>query len=211
VKLLVATRSADKLREIRAVLRSVSGLTILDLNDAGVEESPDEDGIEVHETFADNATAKARYFHALTGLATVADDSGLCVDALDGRPGVHSRRFSPDADSLSAQDRDKANNEYLLSLLGDLDLAERTAHYVCVAALVQDDGDPQVFEGRASGLILGHSKGYGGFGYDPLFFDQPSGKTYAELSPGEKQERSHRGEAFRKLARFLETTPGNGT
>jgi XTP/dITP diphosphohydrolase len=203
MRLLVATRSGPKLREIRAILRGVPGLQIVDLNDAGIPPSPEEDGIEKFQTFEENAIAKARYFHERSGLPTVADDSGICVDALDGAPGVRSRRFAPGTAALAPEDVDRANNEQLLRLLGDLDLARRTAHYACVAALVRKGAPPVAFEGRADGLILGHPRGKGGFGYDPLFFDPPSGLTFAELTPAEKDARSHRGAAFRALAEFL--------
>jgi len=203
MRLLVATRSRDKLREIRAILRGTRGLQLVDLNDAGVAPSPEEDRIEVFDTFIDNAVAKARYFRSISGLPTLADDSGLRVDALGGRPGVRSKRFHPDGDALAEGERDRANNEYLLQLLGDLDIAHRTAAYVCVAALDLGEGDPLVFEGEAHGLILGHPRGQGGFGYDPIFFDPPSGKTFAELSRSEKDLRSHRGAAMRKVAAFL--------
>jgi XTP/dITP diphosphohydrolase len=181
----------------------VDNLELVDLGDAGVQPTAEEEGIERYDTFAENALAKARYFHSMTGRPVVADDSGICVDALGGLPGVRSKRFAPGSDRLPADDRDRANNEYLLQLLGDLDLAERTASYVCIAALVTGDGKPELFEGKASGLILGHPRGKSGFGYDPLFFDPLEGKTFAELSPGEKDLRSHRGAAFRALAQHL--------
>ena len=203
MKLLVATRSAHKLGEIRAILRDVGRLSLVDLNDVGFAPSPEEEGIEAYETFSENALAKARYFAEKTGLPTVADDSGLVVDALGGRPGVHSKRFAPGGKELSSEDRDRANNEHLLELLGDRPLAERTARYVCVAALVDDSADPIQARGEAEGLILGRPRGYGGFGYDPLFYDQALGRTFAELTPREKDERSHRGRAFRRLATDL--------
>jgi XTP/dITP diphosphohydrolase len=203
VRVLIATRSAPKLREIRAILREVPGLSLVDLNDAGIPYSPAEEEIERFETFQQNAAAKARYFQQRTGIPTIADDSGLCVDALEGRPGVHSRRFAPGSADLDPEEVDRANNEHLLRLLGNRDLADRRASYVCVAALVENEDTPVLFEGRADGLILGHSKGDGGFGYDPLFFDPYTGKTFAELPPSEKNARSHRGAAFRALARHL--------
>jgi XTP/dITP diphosphohydrolase len=203
VRLVVATRSAHKLREIRAILRGVPALDLLDLNDAQVRVTTEEKDIEKYDTFAENALAKARYFHSLSGLPVVADDSGICLEALGGLPGVRSKRFSPGGELLSDEERDRANNEYLLRLLGDLDLAERTATYVCVAAFVDEAGIPLLFEGKASGLILGNPRGNGGFGYDPLFFDPLEGKTFSELSPAEKDARSHRGAAFRALADHL--------
>jgi XTP/dITP diphosphohydrolase len=110
VKLIVATRSAHKLREIRAILRGISGLELRDLNDAGVTPTSEEDDIERFDTFGENALAKARYFHSMTGLPVVADDSGLCVDALGGLPGVKSKRFVPGGEQLPPEERDRANN-----------------------------------------------------------------------------------------------------
>ncbi len=208
MRLVVATRSADKLREIRAILRSVPGLELLDLEDAGVPPSPEEESIEVYDTFAENARAKARYFRLRTGLPTIADDSGLEVEVLGGRPGVRSRRFHPEAGRIPREELDRANNDHLLELLGDTELAQRRAAYVCVAALELGEGEVYLFEGRSEGLILGHPKGWGGFGYDPLFFDPASGRTYAELSPGEKHARSHRGHAFRALAEWFVARQG---
>lgn len=185
-------------------MRGVPDLDLIDLNDVGAEPREEEEGIEVFETFAENAAAKARYFQELTQLPTIADDSGIVVDALEGAPGVRSKRFSPAASELSGEERDRENLEHLLKLLGDLPLAHRTARYVCVAALdTEGDGKPRTFSGTAEGLILGRPRGRGGFGYDPIFFDQHSGKTFAELTPGEKDAVSHRGAAFRALGRYL--------
>lgn len=208
MKLLVATRSAHKLREIRALLREVPGLRLLDLNDAGVEPAPEEEDIERFDTFEENAAAKARHFFERTGIPTVADDSGLCVDALGGAPGVRSKRYAPGGEALEPEDRDRANNEHLLRQLGDLDLARRTAHYACVAALHDGIAEPRLFRGEAHGLILGLPRGSRGFGYDPLFFDPAEGRTYAEMTAAEKDGRSHRGRAFRALAEALLDGPG---
>lgn len=207
-RLLVATRSADKLREIRGILRNVPHLAVVDLEEVGIPEDPEEDGIEVYETFQENALAKAKYFHERSGLPTVADDSGLVVDALDGRPGVHSKRFAPGGEKLPGEERDLANNEHLLSRLGDLELARRSARYVCVAALVREEGEPLYFEGEVEGLILGRPRGWGGFGYDPLFFHPGLGRTFAEIDRARKSELSHRGVAFRKLSEHLSRERG---
>jgi XTP/dITP diphosphohydrolase len=203
VRLLVATRSADKLREIHGILRDVDDLRVLDLNDLGIEETPEEETIERYESFEENAVAKARYFGDRSGLPTVADDSGLAVDALGGRPGVRSKRFAPGGETLTGKERDEANNLHLLDLLRDVELPERTARYVCVAALVEAGGETRTFRGEAEGLILGRPRGWQGFGYDPLFLDRSLGLTFAEISREEKAERSHRGKAFRALAEFL--------
>jgi XTP/dITP diphosphohydrolase len=206
--LLVATRSAHKMQEIRRILGAIQGVRVLDLNGARIEPAPAEDELERWETFEENAFSKARYFHRLSGIPTVADDSGLEVDALGGAPGVRSKRFAPDT-GLEGEARDQANNEHLLELLGDRILEERGGRYVCVAALV-GSGEDHSFRGEARGLILGRPRGWGGFGYDPLFLDQRLGLTFAEASADVKNERSHRGRAFRALAEFLRTEVGHG-
>jgi XTP/dITP diphosphohydrolase len=198
-KVLVATRSLHKLKEIRALLRDVEGIEWVSLDQIGIRPSDEEEGIEAFDTFEANALAKARWFRDASGLPTLADDSGIEVDALHGRPGVHSRRFAPGHETRPSNEQDEANNLYLLELLGDLDLARRTARYVCVAALALPNGDEFSVRGEAEGLILGRPRGWGGFGYDPLFFDPPSGRTFAEITPEEKDARSHRGHAFRLL------------
>jgi XTP/dITP diphosphohydrolase len=208
MRVLVATRSGDKLREIRALLRDVESLSLLDLNYAQIPPSDAEEGIEAYETFAENAIAKARYFQRLAGLPTIADDSGLVVDGLGGIPGVRSKRFAPVPQGISSAERDRANNEHLLTLLGDLELSKRTARYVCSAVHVSEDGETHLVEEVAEGLILGRTQGRAGFGYDPLFFDPTLGKSFAELSPAEKDARSHRGKAFRRLADVLTREQG---
>lgn len=202
MRLLVATRSAHKMKEIREILADVPGLTVLDLEEAGIPPDPAEDDIEAYETFEENALAKARHFFGLSGMPTVADDSGIQVDALDGAPGVRSKRFAPDA-GLTGQARDDANNRYLVERLADVQPAERTARYVCVAALVEDGADPVFLRGEAPGVIVDEPRGTGGFGYDPHVLDTELGLTFAEMSPEQKNARSHRGAAFRTLAAFL--------
>lgn len=209
MRLVVATRSGHKLHEIQVILRGIAGLRLMDLNDVGVQPSPAEDGIEIFDSFEENAIAKARYFVRVTGLPTVADDSGLVVDALGGAPGVRSKRFAPIPAEVTGEERDQENLEHLLRELGDVALAERTARYVCVAALLETDGgEITLFRGVSEGLILGARRGRGGFGYDPVFFDPPSGKTFAELTPDEKNAVSHRGRAFRSLATHLSSLYG---
>ncbi len=204
MQVVVATRSGHKLREIRTILRGVPGLDLVDLMGVGLDPTPDEEEVEVFDTFEGNAVAKARYYAERLGAPVVADDSGLEVDALDGAPGVHSKRFAPVPPEVEGEERDRANNEHLLTLLGDLDLARRTARYVCVAAFLETpDGAPIVARGEVEGLILGRPAGWGGFGYDPLFYHPASGKTFAELDPAEKDALSHRGRAFRALAEML--------
>ena len=202
MKLLVATRSSHKIAEIRDILAGVPDLDLLDLDEAGVAESAAEDHLEPHDTFEENALSKARYFHSLTGLATVADDSGLEVEALDGAPGVLSKRFAP-GEGLEGLERDLANNRHLLSKLRGLPPDARGARYVCVAALVEPGRAPLVFRGEAPGRIVDEPRGSGGFGYDAHVLDLESGGTYAELSPAAKNARSHRGRAFGALANAL--------
>lgn len=203
MKLLLATRSAHKVVEIRRILSDVPDLEVVDLVAAGIAPDPEEDELEPYATFLENAASKARYFQRKSGLPTVADDSGIEVDALDGAPGVRSKRFAPVSDDVEGLERDVANNEYLLERLGDLPLPERTARYVCVAVLDEGEGRSVSFRGEAPGLILGRPRGRGGFGYDPLFFDEQLGSTFAEIERAEKNARSHRGKAFRALARHL--------
>jgi XTP/dITP diphosphohydrolase len=205
MKLLVATRSTHKLDEIRAILSVVPGLELVSLEEARIPEDPAvEDALEPHDTFEQNAESKAAHFRRVSGLPTVADDSGLEVDVLAGRPGVRSRRFAPVPEGTSRADQDRANNEYLLD---QLPLVEdprcRTARYVCVAALDEGKGSVVTFRGSAEGRILSAPRGSGGFGYDPLFLFPELDQTFAEISPAEKDARSHRGKAFRALAAHL--------
>ena len=201
--LVLATRSTHKLEEIREILSVVPDLRVLDLDEAGAPYDAAEEDLEPYETFEENAASKASHFQKITGLPTVADESGIEIDLLDGAPGVRSKRFAPDQ-GLSGLPLDQANNDHLLASLGDAPVAERTGRYVCVAVL--DSGDPDnvtCVRGEAPGLILTEPRGSGGFGYDPLFFDEELGKTFAEIAPEEKNARSHRGKAFRALAERL--------
>ena len=207
MKLLVATRSTGKMPEIRRILADVPGLEVLSLDEAGIPYTPEEDGLEPHDTFVANAVSKARYFHQRSGLPTVADDSGIVVDALNGAPGVRSKRFAPDAgvdgDGLEGQALDDANNRHLLERLRGVPAEERTARYVCVAVLLEEGADPVAFRGEAPGVVVNEPRGSGGFGYDPHVLDPDLGKTFAEMTGPEKDARSHRGHAFRALATEL--------
>ena len=209
MRLLLATRSTHKAREVRRVLGG-EGLgrgTVITLDDAGIPWTDAEDGLEPYDTFEENAASKARYFARLSGLATVSDDSGLEVDALDGRPGVRTRRFAPPG-RYPGLPQDDANNRYLVECLAGLPPSARGARYVCVACLVDPGGGPvSSFRGEAPGRILTAARGTGGFGYDPLFFDPELDLSYAELAPAEKDARSHRGKAFRALAAAVRTQP----
>ncbi len=205
MKLLVATRSAHKMREIREILSEVPDLELVDLVQAGISPAPEEDDLEPYDTFEANARSKARYFHARSGLPTVADDSGLEVDALEGAPGVRSKRFAP-GDSTGIE-RDLENNQHLLDRLAGTPDAQRTARYVCVAALEDGTGQGPVVRGTVEGRIAREPRGSGGFGYDPLFHIPELGRTFGEATPQEKHARSHRGAAFRELAALLEKRP----
>jgi XTP/dITP diphosphohydrolase len=196
---LVATRSEHKLREIREILGERSPLRLVAITDLGLEPSVEEDVIEAFPSFRENAIAKARYFSDLTGMPTLADDSGISVDALGGAPGVRSKRFSPDY----ASGGDVANNRHLLHVLSDVPLADRRAQYVCVAVGMRPDSEPVVAEGQCAGMILDTARGGGGFGYDPLFLVDGLDATFGELPASVKNQVSHRARAFLLLAKRL--------
>jgi XTP/dITP diphosphohydrolase len=193
-EILLATRSEGKLRELR-LLFAAAGIAVGDLRDAGIAESPMEDSLEVHASFEENALAKARYFHELSGRATVADDSGLVVPALDGGPGVRSKRWSGRTD-LSGQALDDENNRLLLLRLQNAH--DRRAFYVCAAAFV-DGAREIVCRGETHGRIIETPRGSGGFGYDPYFLSSELGQTFGEVGAEEKARVSHRARAFGAL------------
>ena len=195
---LLATRSEGKLRELRPLFGG-AGIRVQDLREAQVGEAPDEGAVEAFDTFAANALAKARYFHQLTGLPTVADDSGLEVEVLDGQPGVHSKRWSGRGD-LSGQALDDANNEKLLQALRSQ--VNPVARYVCAAAYC-DGAHEEVVIGETTGAIVRDARGGEGFGYDPYFFSDELGATFGESSREAKERVSHRGRAFRALLERL--------
>ncbi|GMV11216.1 MAG: non-canonical purine NTP pyrophosphatase [Gemmatimonadota bacterium] len=197
-RLLVATRSPGKLRELAPLLRS-AGYTPVDLATAGIAEAPAEDAIEGHDTFEANALAKARHFFAISGLPTLADDSGLCVDALGGAPGVRSKRWSA-RPGLTGQALDDANNAKLLASLPAG--GTRAARYVCAAAYVDDEGE-LVCRGETVGRIEEVPRGSGGFGYDPLFWSDDLGRTFGEATRAAKEAVSHRGRAVRAVLAAL--------
>jgi XTP/dITP diphosphohydrolase len=190
------------MREIREILADVPDLELLSLDDAGVKYLPEEEGLEPYETFEENARSKAVYFRERSGIPTVGDDSGLEVDALDGAPGVRTKRFAP-GDHLEGEVRDQANNAHLLERLAGRPPQERAARYVCVAALAWEPDSVETFRGEAPGIVMEVPRGQGGFGYDPIILDERSGKSFAELTPEEKNERSHRGRAFRAMGRAI--------
>ena len=202
-RVLLATRSPGKLRELRALF-APSGVAVVDLDEQGIAESPAEEELERFDTFEENALAKARHFHMLTGLPTIADDSGLEVRSLGGAPGVRSKRWSGRAD-LAGEPLDAENNRKLLAELAGQD--DREARYVCVAVLV--DGLLEVVRrGETRGAIVAEPRGSGGFGYDPYFLSAELGRTFGEASLEEKQRVSHRGRAFSAL---LDAIGGGGS
>jgi XTP/dITP diphosphohydrolase len=183
-----------KLRELRPLFRE-AGIDVIDLVEAGIAESPLEDSVESHPTFEENAQAKARYFYAMCGgLDVVADDSGLCVDALGGEPGVRSKRWSGLVGT--AQEVDAANNAKLVSSLGGA--SARRAQFVCAAAWQGESGQ-LVTTGAVEGTILTAPSGAHGFGYDPYFRSSELGMTLADATTEQKRQVSHRGRAFDAL------------
>lgn len=205
MSLLLATRSAHKAREIGQILEPLN-LGIVTLGDLGVEPAGEEDALEVHDTFQANAVAKAMYFATKLGRLTLADDSGLRVDALGGEPGVHTKRFSGRTD-LDGQALDDANNALLLDRLRDVPEDERGARYVCCAALAWPDGRTITSTGTVRGWITTAPEGAGGFGYDPLFHCPELGARFAEVPAQDKNAVSHRSRAFRAMAAALQALP----
>jgi len=201
VKLLVATRSPGKQREVRRLLAD-SGIDVVFPEEAGVPPSLEEARLELADSFAANARAKAEYFARQTGLPTVADDSGLEVISLGGEPGVRSKRWSGAQGPEAVVDA--ANNAELLRRLRGAPEAKRRARYRCVLVLYRTPKSfPETYEGGCTGIILEEPRGEGGFGYDPLFFSEELGKTFAEATPEEKDAVSHRGRAFLTLRAAL--------
>ncbi|MGP3987504.1 RdgB/HAM1 family non-canonical purine NTP pyrophosphatase [Streptomyces sp. 3N207] len=189
-RLILATRNAHKVTELKAILADAG----LELDLVGADAYPEVPDVkETGVTFAENALLKAHALAKATALPAVADDSGLCVDVLGGAPGIFSARWA------GRHGDDGANLDLLLAQLADIDSAHRGAHFECAAALALPDGTERVVSGRLRGTLRHAPAGDGGFGYDPVL--QPDGetRTCAELSPAEKNAISHRGEAFRAL------------
>jgi len=191
-KIVMASGNTGKLREIACILGDVN-INIVPQSEFGIE-GADETGT----TLVENALIKAWHAVAATGLPAIADDSGLAVDALDGRPGVYSSRYAgPDA-------TDQANIDKLLAELDGVPAEERGAAFHCVSCFVMPGvQEPIIAQGEWRGSILTAERGNGGFGYDPVFFDVHLGRTAAELGDEEKNARSHRGKALKELARQL--------
>ena len=191
-KLVLATRNQGKITEFRRILDALAPGAIELI---GVDQFPDlVDVDETGSTFKENSLLKARYTCQATGLPAIADDSGLCVDALNGDPGIFSARWA------GTHGNDQANLEKVLDQLKDVPDEKRTAHFMCVASLVLPDGREQVAEGRFEGHILHAPVGENGFGYDPIF--QPLGLSIssAQMSAEEKDLVSHRGKSLRSIA-----------
>ncbi len=190
MKLIIASNNAHKLTEIKAILGDCFE-EILSLREAGIDHETVEDG----STFMENAVKKAREIMELSGCCALADDSGLCVDALDGAPGIFSARF------CGRHGDDPANNRLLLEKLRDCE--NRDAHYVCAIALAKPDGCVLEAEGYLYGQIAREEAGSNGFGYDPLFYLPDYGCTSAQISPQEKNRISHRAQALQRLLEKL--------
>jgi len=186
-RLVLASGNEGKLREFRRLLAPLE-ISVVAQAELGIAEAD-----EPHGTFVENALAKARHASRLARLPALADDSGVCVAALSGAPGVQSARYAGEPRS------DRRNNEKLIADLAGI--ADRSAHYYCVLALLRhgEDPEPILAEGRWDGTIIDAPRGTGGFGYDPYFLDAETGLTGAELPPAQKNARSHRGRAMRAL------------
>ncbi|HCT5225590.1 RdgB/HAM1 family non-canonical purine NTP pyrophosphatase [Corynebacterium striatum] len=191
VKLLVASNNKKKLGELERILADagIEGVELLPLSAVPAYDEPVEDG----RTFADNALIKARAGVANTGIVTIADDSGIAVEELNGMPGVLSARWS------GQHGNDQANNDLLLAQMSDVPDERRAAAFVSVCALVAPDGKEYVAEGRWPGTLLRAPQGENGFGYDPLFQPEGEQRSSAEMSPEEKNAVSHRGRALAQL------------
>ena len=204
MKLVLASNNAGKLAELQALFAPL-GLALVGQGTLGIPEAD-----EPHHTFIENALAKARHASRHAQAAAIADDSGLCVDALGGAPGVRSARYAEDHGQAKG---DAANNRVLLEQLSAVtDPARRSARFVCalVAVRTPDDPEPLIAMGRWSGVILPAPRGEHGFGYDPLLFLSDMQCSSAELSPQQKNERSHRGVASRDMVRQMREVWGLG-
>ena len=196
-RLVLASNNPGKLREFRQMLAPL-GMEIVPQSELGISEAD-----EPHGTFVENALAKARHASQRAGLPAFADDSGICVAALGGAPGVQSARYA-DGAAGGREDQDTRNNRKLIDALKDK--ADRRAHYYCVIVLVRHANDPEplIAEGRWHGEVIDTPRGTGGFGYDPYFLLAAHARTAAELMPDEKNAISHRGQAMRKLVEMLQ-------
>jgi len=193
MKIVLATRNRGKIEELHRILSDVEVL--------GLDAFPDAPEVpETEPSFVGNALLKARAICEHTGLPAVADDSGLCVEVLNGMPGVLSARWSGRLGDATG-DKDRANLDLLLDQLADA--TERVAFFACAAVLVRPDGTEEVVEGRMHGTIIEEPRGTNGFGYDPIFLPDGETRTNAELTATQKDAISHRGKAFRALAKLI--------
>ena len=192
MKVLVASNNKGKLKEFNKILGEL-GIECISMNDAGIDIDVEETGT----TFLENAKIKAEAIYKIAKIPTVSDDSGLCVDALGGEPGVYSARYAGE------HGNDEKNNEKLLANLKNIPPEKRTARFMSVVYLVLDDNTAISAQGTAEGFIIDDPKGENGFGYDPIFFSPTLGKTFAQASVEEKNAISHRGSALRELKRKL--------
>jgi XTP/dITP diphosphohydrolase len=201
MRLVLATRNAKKLAELRRILDSSLGPGTVDL--LGLADlAPYEEAPETGLTFEENALLKAREAVKHTGLPSTADDSGLAVDVFNGMPGVFSARWS------GRHGDDRANLDLLLAQISDVDAPHRTARFVCAAALVLPDGREYIVRGDMPGRLVRAPLGERGFGYDPIFVADGNARTNAQLSDAEKDAISHRGRAFRALADIIRDLTG---
>lgn len=198
MKLVLASSNQGKLQELRELLAG-NGIELIAQSDLGVE-----DADETGSTFVENALIKARHATRITGLPALADDSGICVDALQGAPGLYSARYAGEHGNASS------NIDKLLEALRDLPDDRRTAHFYCVLVLLHHPEDPQplIVEGQWNGRILHERRGSGGHGYDPVFFDPHYGQAAAEMEPDLKNRLSHRGQALALLHERLHAALG---
>ena len=198
MKLVLASSNQGKLEELRSLLAD-NGIELIAQSDLGVE-----DAEETGTTFVENALIKARHATQITGLPALADDSGICVDALKGAPGLYSARYAGEHGNASR------NIDKLLEALRDLPDDRRTAHFYCVLVLLRHPEDPQplIVEGQWNGRILHERRGSGGHGYDPVFFDPRHGQAAAEMKPDLKNRLSHRGQALALLRERLHAALG---
>jgi XTP/dITP diphosphohydrolase len=205
--ILIATSNAGKLRDF-AGAAAPFGIEIATIPNFASLPTVVEDGA----TFEENARKKAEsYSREVPGQLVLADDSGLEVDALKGAPGVHSARYAADAPHLMDNNTDdEANNTRLLRELKDVPPDKRTGRFVCVIAVVRDGQTLQVFRGEVEGTVLNRPRGTNGFGYDPLFYFPQIQKSFAELTPEEKAQYSHRGAAFRQFLAWYQAIHGSG-
>ena len=193
MKLVLASDNKNKLREFRVLFDSFD-IELISKAESGFTDEVEETG----ETFAENARIKAEAVMRATGLPAIADDSGLCVDALGAAPGVHSARYGPKGHDGTDDER----IAFLLENMKEVPEAARTAKFVCVITCLWPDGREIVARGECPGRILYEKHGAGGFGYDPVFYLPEYGMTYAELPPEKKNEISHRGNALREFVRL---------